>query len=134
MKAAVKKNIRFIILLVLLAGGFLTYNYLYQGHRDISSEAPEFTMTVDDLYGQFVTNDSLANRTYSNQTIEIDGKVTAFDAATKTITIDEKMSAVLRKKEKATVAAGQAIKVKGRFVGYDDLLGELKMDQVSILK
>lgn len=134
MKAAVKKNIRFIILLVLLAGGFLTYNYLYQGHRDISSEAPEFTLTVNELHGQFITNDSLANRTYSNQTIEIDGKVTAFDAATKTITIDEKMSAVLRKKEKKTVSAGETIRIKGRFLGYDDLLGELKMDQASILK
>ncbi|MFT3794006.1 OB-fold protein [Flavobacterium sp.] len=135
MKQAVKKNIRFIILLVILAGGFLTYNYLYQGHRDIGSEDPEFTMTVKELQIEFVSNDSLANRTYGNQTIEVDGKVTAFDAATGTLTIDEKLSAVLKKKKvKEPIAAGQSIKIKGRFLGYDDLVDELKMDQVSILK
>lgn len=135
MKAAVKKNIRFIILLVILAGGFLTYNYIYQGHRDIGSEDPEFMLTVQELEAEFVTNDSLANRTYGNQTIEIDGKVTAFDATTGTLTIDQKMSAVLKKKKvKDPIATGQSIKIKGRFLGYDDLVDELKMDQVSILK
>lgn len=135
MKAAVKKNIRFIILLVILAGGFLTYNYLYQGHRDIGSEDPEFTMTVKELEIEFVSNDSLANRTYGNQTIEIDGKVTAFDAASGTLTIDEKLSAVLKKKKvKNPITTGQSIKIKGRFLGYDDLVDELKMDQVTVLK
>lgn len=129
-----KKNIRFIVLLIILAGGFMTYNYLYHGHRNIGSEDPVFTVTVQELHSEFVTNDSLANVTYSNQTIEIDGKVTAYDAASKTITIDEKLSAVLKKKTKQAITAGEAIKIKGRFVGYDDLLGELKMDQVSIIK
>ena len=129
-----KKNIRFIVLLIILAGGFMTYNYLYHGHRNIGSEDPVFTLTVQELHAEFVTNDSLANVTYSNQTIEIDGKVTAYDDASKTITIDEKLSAVLKKKSKQTVTPNQMIKIKGRFLGYDDLLGELKMDQVSILK
>ena len=129
-----KKNIRFIVLLLILAGGFLTYNYLYHGHRNIGSEDPVYTLTVQELHSEFVTNDSLANVTYSNQTIEIDGKVTAYDAASKTITIDEKLFAVMKKKSNETISPNQPIKVKGRFVGYDDLLGELKMDQVSILK
>lgn len=134
MRTVVKKNIRFIVLLIILAGGFLTYNYLYHGHRDIGSEDPEFTLTVQELQAEFVTNDSLANRTYGNQTIEIDGKVTAFDSNSGTITVDEKLSAVLKKKTKETVAAGQIVKIKGRFLGYDDLVEEFKMDQVSILK
>jgi hypothetical protein len=40
----------------------------------------------------------------------------------------------MKEKPKAAIKAGDAIKIKGRFVGYDDLLEELKMDQVSILK
>lgn len=135
MKSVVKKNIRFIVLLIVLAGGLLVYNYLYHGHRDIGSEDPEFTLTVQELEAEFVTNDSLANRTYGNQTIEIDGKVTAFDAASGTLTIDQKLSAVLKKKKiKDQIATGQSVKIKGRFLGYDDLVDELKMDQVSILK
>jgi hypothetical protein len=129
-----KKNVRFIVLLVIVAGGFITYNYLYQGHRDIASEDPVFTLTTQELHDEFVTNDSLANVTYSNQTIEIDGKVTAFDAASKTITIDGKLSAVMLKKAKEPITPQEMIKIKGRFLGYDDLLGELKMDQVSIIK
>ena len=31
------------------------------------------------------------------------------------------------------LSIGQVIKVKGRFVGYDDLLEELKMDQSQLI-
>lgn len=131
-KTSAKKIILFILLPVVLAAGYFIYNYLYHGHRDIDSEDAKFTLTVKELEAAFVTNESLANKKYSNQTIEVDGKVTAFDAASGTVTIDEKLSAVLQKNE--PVATGKTIKVKGRFLGYDDLVEELKMDQVSLQK
>jgi hypothetical protein len=32
------------------------------------------------------------------------------------------------------LSEGQKIKIKGRIIGYDDLLGELKLDKAIILK
>ncbi|HMI06652.1 MAG TPA: hypothetical protein VK528_03830 [Flavobacterium sp.] len=128
-----KKKILFLLAVIIISGAFFGYKFLYHDHRDVSTEDASFTISVKALQDQFVSNDSLANAKYADKTIEIYGKVTAIDLASNAITIDEKLSAVMKEKPKA-IKAGDAIKVKGRFVGYDDLLEELKMDQVSILK
>jgi hypothetical protein len=128
-----KKKALFLVLIVLVIAVFAAYRFLYKDHRDINSETAAFTLTVAQLHAEFATHDSLANAKYADQTIEVGGKVTAFDASAHTIVIDEKLSAVLTD----TLAKGdnlqKQIKIKGRFVGYDDLLEELKMDQVTII-
>ena len=123
-----------IIVIILAVGGFAAYRFMYKEHRDISSEDASFTITVSELQKAFADNDSLANAKYADKTIAVSGKITGSDAATRTITVDEKLSAVMNKPLGAEAGTGNAIRIKGRFVGYDDLLEELKMDQVSIIK
>jgi hypothetical protein len=128
-----RKKVLILIAAVVLIGGFCVYQYIFHGHRDVSTEDSAFTLTVQQLQNEFVQNDSLANAKYADQTIEVAGVITSVDASTNTIVVDEKLSAVLV--DKSTKLSPQAkIKIKGRFVGYDDLLEELKMDQASVLK
>ncbi|HLA56714.1 MAG TPA: hypothetical protein VK623_11465 [Flavobacterium sp.] len=127
-----KKKVLLVILLILAIGAFATYRMLYKAHRDIATEEASFTLTPQILQQKFMTNDSVANMEYADKTVIITGKITNIDAAGNSITIDGKLSAVLKDKV-ANIKLQQPIKVKGRFVGYDDLLEELKMDQVTIL-
>lgn len=128
-----KKKLFIIIPVVLIIIAIAGYKMLYKEHRDISSEEAEFTLTATALLNEFTSNESQANAKYADKTIVVSGKVTAVDAASGTVTIDEILSATL--KDKTQQPAGQStVTVKGRFVGYDDLLGELKMDQVTITK
>lgn len=128
-----RKKIILGVLLVILVVAFAGYKMIYKEHRDIATEEAEFTLSADALQKEFTANDSLANVKYADKTILVSGKATAFDAASNTVTVDEILSATLKDKTEP-ITIQSPITIKGRFVGYDDLLGELKMDQVSLIK
>ncbi|HEY0091399.1 MAG TPA: hypothetical protein VGB43_02840 [Flavobacterium sp.] len=127
-----KKIIIGIVIIIIVA--FIGYKFIYKEHRDIGSEDAAFTLTTSQLQQEFSAGDSLANAKYADQTIQVEGTITSVDPIGNSIVIDQKLSAVLKDKLTSDISANKPVKVKGRFVGYDDLLEELKMDQVSIIK
>jgi hypothetical protein len=112
--------------------GYLIYSYVYKSHRDIASEKESFLVTADAVYNEFKTDESKANQRYLDKTIDVYGKISSVDLKENTIVIDEKMFAVFKDKMPAGLQLQSEIKIKGRFIGYDDLLGEMKMDQCTI--
>ena len=126
------KKIILIVLVVLLAIASGLYFYMYKNHRDIASEEASFSIAVKDLESEFIQNDSLANKKYLDKTIEVYGKITSMDATTKIIVLDDKMEGTSQQSISQGLTVGKQVKMKGRFIGYDDLLGEFKMDQVTI--
>lgn len=126
-----KTVILFLFLIALLGiGGFF---YVYKAHRDISSEKQDFTSTTNAIFSEFQTNENKANAKYLDKTIEITGTISSIDLITKSIVIDEKLFATFADKIPNSTQANSAIKIKGRFVGYDGLIEELKMDQCVIV-
>ncbi len=125
-----KKKIM-ISLAVLAVIGVGLYFYMYKGHRDIASEQVHFNVTVAQLQQQFLADPTKANAQYADQTIAVSGLVTAVDESNHLVVIDEKLSVAF--KENHTLTPQQRVGVKGRFVGYDDLLEEFKMDQATIV-
>ena len=113
---------------------FGVYKYIYQSHRDISSEEASYTVTVSSLNDEFKQSESLTLNKYRNKTINLKGKISSIDAASNSIVIEEKMNAVFIDSLPKNIQLNQPISVKGRFIDYDDLLEEFKMDQVSISK
>lgn len=127
-----KKNRIVLILIVLVILGFAGYAYLYQGHRDIASEKESYLVTVNTIFKEFQTNEVKANQKYLDETIEVYGKISSVDPETNSVIIDEKLFAVFKEKIKTDeLQLLSNVKVKGRFIGYDDLLGELKMDECT---
>lgn len=127
-----KKNKIIIISVFVLILGYLIYSYVYKSHRDIASEKESFLVTADAVYNEFKTDASKANQKYLDKTIDVYGKISSVDLKENTIVIDEKMFAVFKDKMPAGLRLQSDIKIKGRFIGYDDLLGEMKMDQCTI--
>lgn len=121
-----------IVLVLILALGFAAYKYMYKGHRDISSEDAALFETVAQVHGAFQKNDSMANIKYLDKTIEIYGKITNIDLQNKMITVDEKLIARFTNSVPNTLKLQTAITLKGRVVGYDDLLEEIQMDQCTV--
>jgi len=114
--------------------GFGIYKYIYKSHRDISSEEANYAVTVSSLNNEFKQSDSLTLIKYRDKTINLSGKISSIDAASKSIVIDEKMNAIFSDSIPKSIQLNQSISLKGRFIDYDDLLEEFKMDQVSISK
>ncbi len=107
---------------------------MYKDHRDIATESADFTLTVSSLQSEFVTNDSLATTKYQDKTIQIAGKITNVDAESKSVVIDEKLFATFLEAVPNTISVGKQVTIKGRFLGYDDLVEEFKMDQTVVVE
>ena len=118
-----------LVILVIIALGILGYFYIFQGHRDIQSEAVEYKRSAVLLLDDFQNNTEAATEKYLNKTLEIYGAVSHSDRLT--LVLDSGVFFALSEKQLSEV--GDEVVVKGRCIGYDDLLEEVKMDQARIL-
>ncbi|MFA9193988.1 hypothetical protein AAGV33_06175 [Flavobacterium sp. FBOR7N2.3] len=121
-------------ILILLLIAFAIYRYTYQEHRDISSEKTSFAITIPALEKEFTANDSLAFAKYQDQTIELTAKITAIDFENKAVILENKVFATFNDSLPKDLISGKKTTIKGRFLGYDELLEEFKMDQSSIIR
>lgn len=126
-----KKN-ALIIIVLLVAIGLGIYFYMYKDHRDIASEDASFSITVNTLQTEFTDNDSVANKKYLDHTIEVYGKISNVDVSSNAVVLDEKIFGTFKNAMPKDLTVGKPLKIKGRFIGYDDLLGEFKIDQVTV--
>ena len=120
------RKIILMILGVLLLGAAIGYLYLYKDHRDVSKEEAAFQLTAETLVLDFQNDAVAANQKYLNQVIEVSGKVS--EASDSTILLEPGIFAAFT--EPAVAAQpGMQVTVKGRCIGYDELFGEVKLDQ-----
>lgn len=128
------KNKLLIIALLIVGVLVSVYFYAYKDHRDIAESTTDYTFTLEQLKKEFDANDSLATLKYQDKVIEIKGKITAIETDSKSVVVDEKMYATFDKSIPEIVKTNGVVKLKGRFLGYDDLLEEFKMDQTSVVE
>jgi len=118
-----------ICLALLLA--ILSYNYIYQDHRNIKNEMAEFSLNSSDFYNQFLSDPVTSEKKYLNKTIEVTGLITEVNS--QEITLDENIFCQFSESIKNSFRENIPLKIKGRFIGYDDLLQQLKLDQSNII-
>ena len=124
-----KKWIFFVI--VLLIGGVLLYNYVYKDHRDIENEEPFFIVTSEDLITEFTLDNKIASEKYLDKTIQIIGMVTSLDG--NVLQVESVISCYFKDTLNSNQLLNKKIEIKGRCIGYDELLEEIKIDQCVIL-
>jgi hypothetical protein len=117
-------------ILILLIFGIIGYNYIYQDHRDIATEPPKFTINSKLLLNQFSENPSYFQKEYLNKVIEVSGLVTEIDLMY--IVLNEKIFCHFKEHINSS-STRKYLSIKGRFIGYDDLLDEIKLDQCKII-
>lgn len=117
-----------ILMLVLVAAYYFYFGFLYKDARNIESEQPAYTITAETLVKDYETDRVKANSKYLNKTIVVLGNVNESDSTTLALT-----GGVSCSFDKALAAkTGEKIKVKGRCIGFDELFGEVKLDQCTI--
>lgn len=119
-----------VVVFVLL---FVLYKYVYKSHRDIANEEVLFTTTASVILDEFKNDEVAANTKYLDKTIIIYGKITDLDLKEQSVTIDAILLGKLSDNE-SSLKVNDSIQCKGRFIGYDELLEEIKMDQITLIK
>lgn len=122
---------KYIVLLGILLIIVLVYSYVYQDHRDIEKEKAEFTMDADIIIKEFFMNSQVNETKYLNKTIEVKGIVT--NQSEKSISLNDNIFCQFSELVPSKLKTNIEISIKGRFIGYDDLLEELKFDQCMVI-
>lgn len=122
------------LVILIVAGGIIGYNYLFQDHRDIKKEKVVFTITAIELATDFQENEEKARLKFENKTIEVRGKLTHVNNAS--IVLDDKVFFALSENESGPISVrlNTTIRLKGRCLGYDSLLEEVNLDQASLIE
>ncbi len=117
------------VVLVLLILAISMYNYIYKGHRDISTEQVAFTVSATKIHMDLSKEDKVAK--YVDQVVQIEGKITAIEQ--NAVVIDDKVQINFSKEVSNDLTIARPITIKGRCVGYDDLLELVKIDQATVV-
>lgn len=123
------KKFRIILFSIAMVGilGFTGYNYvMYGGARNLSTEETEYTVSSKSISTEFASNVETANKKYLEKAIVIEGTITKITGTE--VIIDDSIICNLKELD-PSITKNQVITLKGRVVGYDDLMGELKLDQ-----
>ena len=122
---------KIILVLISIVGIIFAYNYLYPDHRSISEESVSYTLDAESIFNEFKADYSFAESKFLDQTIVVSGIITSVER--ESITISNKIycqSEALN----TDLKVNDLVAVKGRCIGFDDLLEEIKLDQCSIVK
>ena len=117
-----------IIITILIIG----YNYVYQDHRDIAKEEAEFVLNSKEIKNEFVSNVFTAEEKYLNRTIEVSGTISETNIVD--ITIDNNVFCQFSNNINSSINLNSIVTIKGRVIGYDDLLEQVKLDQCILIK
>lgn len=123
------KKFKIFIFSITLVGilGFTVYNYvLYGGARNLATEETVFTVSSKSIADEFASNIEMSNKKYLEKAIAIKGTITKITGTE--VIIDNSIICNLKELD-PSITKNQVIIMKGRVVGYDDLMGELKLDQ-----
>ena len=116
------------VLLIAIVGFSSVYYVFNGGARDLASEETAFSVNSQSILAEFAQNTQ--NKKYLDKAVAISGTVTAVSPTE--VTLDGSIICGLSVAD-STIQKHQKIIVKGRVVGFDDLMGELKLDQSSCI-
>ncbi|MEL1241295.1 OB-fold protein [Flavobacterium flavipallidum] len=126
-----KKTLIIPLLAISFVGLSSYYYVMHGGSRDLKSETASYCVSSSDIASEFTANLDNSNKKYLEKAVAITGTITKLQDSL--VTLDHSIICVLKNPD-SQIKKNQTVVIKGRVVGYDDLLGELKLDQCFISK
>lgn len=126
-----KKKLILVFIALSVVLGYFSFNYImYGGARDIQKEESAYNVSSKAIIEEFSKNTNVATKKYIDKSIEIKGVITSVNDSL--VSIDESVLCKMKEINKSTVIVGKNVSVKGRVIGFDDLMGEIKLDECVI--
>ncbi|MCF2873383.1 MULTISPECIES: hypothetical protein [unclassified Tenacibaculum] len=123
-----KRNKFLVVLFILLIGGYSAYKYAYKPHKTIE----ELNVDFEGSSTVFLQKVSQNFSEWNTKIVQLSGKVTAIDE--NGISLENQIYCQFKNTDaRLSIKENDNIQIKGRVIGYDDLLDELKLEQ-CILK
>ncbi len=124
-----KKKIILYLILVIAIIGYFGYSYIMAPPKDINKAKSDFQINAKDFAKEFSENENTATIKYQEKVVTVNGTVTATE--NNSITIDNKVTCGFE--NKIDLKKGDQVKIKGLFIGFDEMFEEVKLDKCSII-
>ena len=118
-----------IVFVVIVSFFSLRYYAYNAGKRDIQSEETAFVVSSKEIVTEFTSNTTASNKKYLEKPVAISGIITSVNG--KEVILDNSVNCSLIIATNS-IKKDQKVTIKGRVVGYDDLLGEVRLDQCNL--
>lgn len=132
-----KKALQIIGILVVIAVPavlFGVYALWNKEHRDVSSEKPEYSLKVEEILNAFEQDEEAANKKYIDKAVLITGEYLETEGDdTETTLILKGAACSMKNKPEVTPNPGDVISIQGRVTAYDDLFGDIRLADCTIL-
>ena len=124
------KKVGIAILVLVIIGGAIGF-YLYnKPHRDYQEEEPSYTLNANELAISYAEDQTQANALYLDQVVVVEGVI--IEKQEKGLIIEPNIFVTVRDTSfLRKVQEGDEIGIKGRVLGYDELLEEVKIDNAT---
>lgn len=125
-----KKKIWIIFIVLIISLCTIAYFYIYQDHRNVEKEHPAYTITASSIHSEFLNDSFQSEKKYLNKTVIVFGVVSEINK--NDITLNDNVFCLLSNTATQQLKIKSEVKIKGRVIGYDDLLQQIKLDQCVI--
>jgi len=127
-----KLKIGFVLFVIILFAGLLVYNYVFNTeHRNITNEEASVSLSADELYLNFENEEATATVRYLDKVVQINGEISSVEDSD--IVLNNRIQVSFNSPSSKQFRKGESITIKGRCVGYDELLEVVKIDQSIII-
>lgn len=124
-----KNKLWYAFSIVVLLGLFLAYSTIYKSHHQIE----KLDLTFIGTAGNFEDAIQESPDDFVNAIVKLNGKISNVDP--NGVILSQSIFCQFRDTESLTeLKPNTEITLKGRYIGYDDLLDEIKLDQCIIVK
>mgnify|MGYP005992679193 CR=1 FL=1 len=123
-----KINLILILVLLIVIIGFGGYSYLYKSHEKIVNSVATYTGNSKEILFKVHKEPSF----WLDKTVVIKDKISATDP--NGITLNNTVYCQFNNPQEIKNLAQKQITIKGKIIGYDDLLEEVKLHQCIVLK
>ena len=138
-----KKHLYLIAFILLVSYGcYIVYSMYNKPHKIISEQTVDYRLTVDEMIKAYTNDETTAIATYIDKVVVLEGTLKSITASESSLSI-----AILEGENglancefcntdlnlSKSPNPGDKVFIKGLFIGYDDLLGELQLKKCTII-
>lgn len=121
------KKIVWIVLVIVIFGAATVYYLFNKPHRDLVAEEAEIEMSAADLSASYEKDAEQANALYLDKVVQVQGNITEFEDYA--IVLNDVIYCSMDSSSvKGQPKNGMPALIKGRVIGYDELFGQVKLD------
>ena len=128
----------FVVLLILVVSVVYVFN---KPHRNVVDAKPQYSLSLDEMHDEFLADEEKAGQKYFDKVVELKGTLSALNMGENgryNFLLEESVRTasgeIIELNDEELNLVGEEVKIKGLYIGYENLLEEIQLSECTIVK